>query len=67
MYSYMLYCIYILKSLFVQLLGFGLSVMSDIDPNADNFVSAGIINSSMILVGCLVRLEPNKQTKVRDG
>ncbi|XP_064399538.1 AP-2 complex subunit alpha-2-like [Halichondria panicea] len=47
-----------------KLLGFGLSVISDIDPNPDNFVSAGIVNTTSVLVGCLVRLEPNKQTKM---
>lgn len=51
----------------LQLLGCGLSVLVDIDPNPDNYVSAGIINSSLMLVGCLVRLEPNKQTKVRES
>ena len=40
-------------------------MISDIDPNPDNFVSAGIVNTTSVLVGCLVRLEPNKQTKVR--
>ena len=33
-------------------------------PNADNFVSAGIITTRSVLVGCLLRLEPNLQTKV---
>ncbi len=55
----------LLSIFFSQLLGFGLSVISDIDPNPDNFVSAGIVNTTSVLVGCLVRLEPNKQTKVR--
>ncbi len=40
-------------------------MITDIDPNPDNFVSAGIVNTTAVLVGCLVRLEPNKQTKVR--
>ena len=51
-------------SLSAQLLGFGVSVLADIDPNPDNFVSAGIINASSTRVGCLLRLEPNKEIKV---
>lgn len=39
--------------------------MEGIDPNPDNFVSAGIINTKMALVGCLLRLEPNKDKMVR--
>jgi AP-2 complex subunit alpha len=46
-----------------KLLGFGVSVLADIDPNPDNFVSAGIINASSTRVGCLLRLEPNKEIK----
>ena len=38
--------------------------MEGIDPNPDNYVAGGILNTSTILVGCLVRLEPNKQTEV---
>ncbi len=48
----------------MQIVGFGLSAIDDIDPNPDNFVSAGIVNTQSVLVGCLLRLEPNKQTKV---
>lgn len=47
------------------MLGFGISVIPGIDPNPDNYVSAGVINTKSLLVGCLVRLEPNLQTKVR--
>jgi hypothetical protein len=42
----------------------GVSVLVGVDPNADNFVSAGIINTRTTLIGCLLRLEPNKETKV---
>ena len=49
----------------MQLLSFGVSVMTDIDPNADNFMSAGIIYTEQNLVGCLSRLVPNKLTKVQ--
>ena len=41
-----------------------MSVITGVDPNADNFVSAGIINTRTTLIGCLMRLEPNKDTKV---
>ena len=47
-----------------QLSGFGLSILEGVDPNSDNFVSAGIITTRSVLVGCLLRLEPNLQTKV---
>ena len=48
-----------------QLKGYGVSVLTGVDPNADNFVSAGIVNTRSTLIGCLLRLEPNKETKVR--
>ena len=41
-----------------------MSALENIDPNPDNFVSAGILNTKMALVGCLLRLEPNKEKKV---
>ena len=47
-----------------QLLGFGISVLEGIDPNAENFVSAGILHTRNQQVGILVRLEPNKQAQV---
>jgi len=47
-----------------KMLGFGISVIPGIDPNPDNYVSAGVINTKSLLVGCLVRLEPNLQTKM---
>ena len=47
-----------------QLLGYKLSLLENVDPNPDNFVSAGIISTRSVLVGCLLRLEPNLQTKV---
>ena len=40
-------------------------MIAGIDPNPDNFVSAGVINTKSMLVGCLLRLEPNIQTQVR--
>lgn len=47
-----------------QLLGFSLSVLLDIDPNPDNFVSAGIMYTRGAQIGILARLEPNKQAQV---
>uniref|UniRef100_A0A1X7ULZ1 Clathrin/coatomer adaptor adaptin-like N-terminal domain-containing protein n=1 Tax=Amphimedon queenslandica TaxID=400682 RepID=A0A1X7ULZ1_AMPQE len=46
-----------------KLTGFGFSVLEGIDPNPDNFVSACIVKTKKVLVGCLLRLEPNHQTK----
>lgn len=47
-----------------KLSGFGLSVLTGVDPNAENFVSAGVLNMRSVLIGCLLRLEPNKQTNM---
>jgi len=47
-----------------KLKGYGVSVITGVDPNVDNFVSAGIINTRSTLIGCLLRLEPNKETKM---
>lgn len=47
-----------------KLLGFGISVLEGIDPNAENFVSAGILHTRNQQVGVLVRLEPNKQAQM---
>ena len=41
-----------------------MSVLGEVDPNSDNFVSAGILNTKTVLIGCLLRLEPNKEKKV---
>ena len=38
--------------------------MEGIDPNPDNYVAGAILSTSSVLVGCLLRLEPNKQTEV---
>ena len=56
-------CVY-LPSVPIQLKGFGMAVLPDIDPNPSNFVSAGIVSTTTVLVGCLVRLEPNTDIKV---
>lgn len=47
-----------------KLLGFGLGVLEGIDPHPDNFVGAGIIHTSSHQIGCLLRLEPNKQVQM---
>ncbi|XP_077976708.1 AP-2 complex subunit alpha-2-like isoform X2 [Styela clava] len=47
-----------------KLLGFGMSVLGGIDPNPDNFVSAGILKLKSSQIGCLLRLEPNKQAQM---
>ena len=49
-----------------QLTACGFSTLKDVDPNADNFVSACIINTTNVLVGVLLRLEPNYQTQVNE-
>jgi AP-2 complex subunit alpha len=43
------------------------SILSDVDPNPNNLVSAGVLHTSVDgKVGCLLRLEPNREAKVRD-
>jgi AP-2 complex subunit alpha len=44
-----------------KLMGAGMGILDGIDPNPDNFVCAGIVHTTMHQVGCLLRLEPNKQ------
>lgn len=48
-----------------KLLGFGMQLLDGIDPNPDNYVCAGIIHTRTQQIGCLLRLEPNKQAQVR--
>eukprot|EP00918_Siedleckia_nematoides_P043562 GHVU01095261.1.p1 GENE.GHVU01095261.1~~GHVU01095261.1.p1 ORF type:complete len:374 (+),score=46.51 GHVU01095261.1:101-1123(+) len=47
-----------------KLLGFGTGMLDNIDPNPDNYVSAGILHTRNQQVGCLMRLEPNKQAQM---
>ncbi|KAL8603781.1 AP-2 complex subunit alpha-2 [Nucella lapillus] len=47
-----------------KLLGFGVSTLEGIDPNPDNFVSAGVLHMRNSQIGCLVRLEPNTQAQM---
>lgn len=46
-------------------MGFGMQLLDQVDPNPDNMVCAGIIHTQSQQVGCLLRLEPNKQAQVR--
>lgn len=46
--------------------GFGVQLLDGVDPNPDNIVVAGIIHTQAQQVGCLMRLEPNKQAQVSD-
>jgi AP-2 complex subunit alpha len=46
--------------------GHRLNVLEDIDPNPNNVVAAGVLHMSVEgKVGCLLRLEPNREAKVR--
>lgn len=45
-------------------MGFGMQLLDQVDPNPDNMVCAGIIHTQSQQVGCLLRLEPNKQAQV---
>lgn len=47
-----------------KLSGFGMQLLDGIDPNSDNFVCAGIVHTKTQQIGCLLRLEPNKQAQV---
>ncbi|XP_069679181.1 AP-2 complex subunit alpha [Periplaneta americana] len=53
-----------LNAVRTKLLGFGMQLLDGIDPNPDNFVCAGIIHTRTQAVGCLLRLEPNKQAQM---
>ncbi|XP_054708680.1 AP-2 complex subunit alpha-2-like [Uloborus diversus] len=47
-----------------KLNGFGIQLLEGIDPNPENFVCAGIIHTRAVQVGCLLRLEPNRQAQM---
>ena len=47
-----------------QILGVGMSVLEGVDPNPENFVSACVLHTRNMQVGCLMRLEPNKSAGV---
>jgi AP-2 complex subunit alpha len=45
-----------------------LSILPDVDPNSNNLVCAGVLHMSADgKVGCLLRLEPNREAKVRNS
>ncbi|KAG5221900.1 adaptin terminal region-domain-containing protein [Salix suchowensis] len=45
--------------------GHGLNILADIDPNSSNLVGAGVLHMSVDgKVGCLLRVEPNREAKV---
>lgn len=46
---------------------FGFAVCPNVDSNPDNVVGIAILKIGSRTVGCLLRLEPNRQTKVRRG
>ncbi|CAH3179775.1 unnamed protein product [Porites evermanni] len=48
-----------------KLVGFGMSLLQNVDPNPENFVCAGIIKAQSVQMGTLLRLEPNRQAQVR--
>lgn len=42
-----------------------MKLLDGIDPNPENYVSAGIIHTRTQQIGCLLRLEPNRQAQVK--
>ncbi|KAF9496206.1 Adaptor protein complex AP-2 alpha subunit [Pleurotus eryngii] len=45
--------------------GHGLNILADIDPNSSNLVGAGVLHMSVDgKVGCLLRVEPNREAKL---
>uniref|UniRef100_A0A7N8XFM1 AP-2 complex subunit alpha n=1 Tax=Mastacembelus armatus TaxID=205130 RepID=A0A7N8XFM1_9TELE len=47
-----------------KLLGLGTALLDNVDPNPENYVCAGVIQTKSQQVGCLLRLEPNAQAQV---
>nr|CAG4647661.1 EOG090X0109 [Moina brachiata]SVE92845.1 EOG090X0109 [Moina brachiata] len=47
-----------------KLSGTGMKLLEGIDPNAENYVCAGIIHARTQQIGCLLRLEPNRQAQM---
>uniref|UniRef100_A0A671YIY1 AP-2 complex subunit alpha n=1 Tax=Sparus aurata TaxID=8175 RepID=A0A671YIY1_SPAAU len=48
-----------------KLLGLGTALLDNVDPNPENYVCAGVIQTKSQQVGCLLRLEPNAQAQVQ--
>ncbi|KAG1967995.1 AP-2 complex subunit alpha-2 isoform X3 [Pimephales promelas] len=46
-----------------KLLGLGMALLENVDPNPENFVCAGVIQTKAQQVGSLLRLEPNAQAQ----
>ncbi|XP_036390437.1 LOW QUALITY PROTEIN: AP-2 complex subunit alpha-2-like [Megalops cyprinoides] len=47
-----------------KIIGFGVALLDQVDPNPFNFVGAGVIHTKTTQVGCLLRLEPNTQAQM---
>ncbi|XP_038595515.1 AP-2 complex subunit alpha-2 isoform X1 [Micropterus salmoides] len=47
-----------------KLLGLGSALLDNVDPNPENYVCAGVIQTKSQQVGCLLRLEPNAQAQM---
>ncbi|TRY59933.1 hypothetical protein DNTS_017599 [Danionella cerebrum] len=47
-----------------KLLGLGMALLENVDPNPENFVCAGVIQTKAQQVGSLLRLEPNSQAQM---
>ncbi|XP_065130297.2 AP-2 complex subunit alpha-2 isoform X1 [Paramisgurnus dabryanus] len=47
-----------------KLLGMGMALLENVDPNPENFVCAGVIQTKAQQVGSLLRLEPNAQAQM---
>ncbi|XP_031568102.1 AP-2 complex subunit alpha-2-like [Actinia tenebrosa] len=47
-----------------KLTGFGIAIQNNVDPNPENFICAGIIKVKVAQIGCLLRLEPNRQAQM---
>ena len=57
-----------LSKLKLAVSGHGLNLLPDVDPNPNNMVGAGVLHMSTDgKVGCLLRLEPNREAKVRSS
>jgi len=41
-----------------------MKLLEGIDPNPENYVCAGIIHTRTQQIGCLLRLEPNRQAQM---
>ncbi|KAI1890143.1 hypothetical protein AGOR_G00170630 [Albula goreensis] len=47
-----------------KIIGFGVALLDQVDPNPSNYVGAGVIHTKTTQVGCLLRLEPNTQAQM---